>query len=202
MGTKDFNALDMFICRWRSRIVRKFVRPGDTVLDFGCGYQALFLRSVQKDIKLGIGLDYDAEPSRLADNLEIRKFHFKDRFEFPDVTFDEIAILAVLEHIPLHQVDLLFAEFRRILKKGGRVLMTTPTPAAKPVLDFLAFKLHVISEPEIADHQHYYSSADLQALADRHGLIFSSYRKFLFGFNCFAALTKLPALSREKNPAA
>lgn len=193
MGTKDFNALDMFICRWRSRTVRAHVRPGDTMLDFGCGHQAMILRAVQMDLKLGIGLDYDATPGRLAPNLEIRQFHFKDRFEFPDGSFDVVSILAVLEHIPLGQVDRLIAEFHRILKPGGRVLITTPTPAAKPVLDFLAFKLHLISEPEIADHQHYYSQADLQALAARHGLQFSAYHRFLFGFNCFTALTKPPA---------
>ena len=193
MGTKDFNALDMFICRWRSRIVRGFVRPGDTVLDFGCGHQALFLRTVQPNLKLGIGLDYDAVPGRPAANLEIRQFHFKDRFEFPDRTFDQIAILAVLEHIPLDQVDSLLADFRRLLKDGGRVLITTPTPAAKPVLEFLAFKLKIISGPEIADHKHYYSQADLRALAGRHGLEFSAYNKFLFGFNCFAAFTKQPS---------
>lgn len=196
MGTKDFNALDMFICRWRSRIVRDHIRSGDTVLDFGCGFQALLLRAVQLEIKLGIGLDYDAVPGRLAPNLETRQFHFKDRFEFPDRTFDQVVMLAVLEHIPLDQVDPLMAEFTRILQPGGRVLITTPTPAAKPVLEFLAFKLHLISKPEIADHRHYYSQADLQALANRHGLELSAYHKFLFGFNCFAAFTKLTATRR------
>jgi SAM-dependent methyltransferase len=190
MGTKDFNALDMFICRWRSRVARRLVQAGDTVLDFGCGHQLLFLRSVQTAIKLGIGLDYDAEPGRPAANLEVRQFHFKGRLDFPDHTFDKVTILAVLEHIPLDQVDPLLAEFTRILRPGGRVLITTPTPAAKPVLEFLAFKLHLISKPEIADHQHYYSRADLQALAGRHDLEFSAYHKFLFGFNCFAAFRK------------
>jgi cyclopropane fatty-acyl-phospholipid synthase-like methyltransferase len=193
MGTRDFNALDMFICRWRSRTVRRHVRPGATVMDFGCGHQALFLRAVQQDIKRGIGLDYDADGGRIADNLEIRKFHFKDRFEFPDHHFDQITILAVLEHIALDEVDVLFREFSRILAPGGQVLITTPTPAAKPVLEFLAFKLHVISEPEIADHRHYYSETDLRALAGRHDLQCSAYHQFLFGFNCFAALTKSPA---------
>ena len=71
MGTKDFNALDLFICRWRSRIVRKFLRPDTTVLDFGCGHQALFLQSVQQSIRHGIGLDYVANcPMAKADWLQ------------------------------------------------------------------------------------------------------------------------------------
>ncbi len=192
MGTKDFNALDLFICRWRSKIVRRYIRPGDTVLDFGCGHQALFLRTVEKDLKQGIGVDYDATPGHPTPNLEIQNFHFKDRFEFPDSSFDQVTILAVLEHIALNQVDTLFSEFQRILRPGGRVLLTTPTPAAKPLLEFLAFKLKIISAPEIADHRHYYNEADLNALACRHGLLFDVYRKFILGFNCFAVLAKPP----------
>lgn len=190
MGTKDFNALDLFICRWRSRIVRQHVRPASTILDFGCGHQALFLLSVQRDIRSGIGLDYDATPAQPAPNIEIRQFHFRERFDIPDRSFDQVTILAVLEHIPPDHVDVLFREFCRILVDGGQILLTTPTPAAKPVLEFLAFRLKIISAPEIADHRHYYSMTDLQALAARHGLVCSTYRQFLLGFNCFAAFTK------------
>lgn len=193
MGTKDFNALDLFICRWRSRIVRGYLTPGSTVLDFGCGHQALFLRSVQADLRQGIGLDYDAASGRPAANLEIQNFHFKNRFAFADGTFDHITILAVLEHIPLDQVSVLFREFHRILKDGGSVLLTTPTPDSKPLLEFLAFKLKIISGPEIADHKHYWNQADIMALAARDGFTCETYRTFQFGLNSFAALRKAPA---------
>lgn len=190
MGTKDFNAIDLFICRWRSRAVRRLVPRNATVLDFGCGHQAMFLRSIQRDIKNGIGIDYDATPERPAPNLEVRQFRFEDRFDFPDASFDVVSILAVLEHIPLDQVDALFREFSRILVPGGRILVTTPTPAAKPVLEFLAFRLKIISAAEIADHRHYYTEADLRDLAARHGLSCPEYRPFLWGFNCCAAMQK------------
>ncbi len=193
MGTKDFNALDLYICRWRSGVVRRELRPASALLDFGCGHQALFLRSVQRDLRLGIGLDYDAAPAKPAPNLEIRNFHFRDRFDYPDGFFDHVSILAVLEHIPLDQVDVLFREFHRILKAGGSVLLTTPTPASRPLLEFLAFKLRIISGPEIADHKHYWSREDIAALAARNGFAAPRYRTFQFGLNSFAGLDK-PAL--------
>lgn len=193
MGTKDFNALDLFICRWRSRIVRRFLTPGSTILDFGCGHQALFLRGVQRDIRSGIGLDYDAAPGRPAANLEIQNFHFKDRFAFAAGAFDHVTILAVLEHIPLDQVSVLFREFHRILKDGGSVLLTTPTPASKPLLEFLAFRLRIISGPEIADHKHYWNRSDLHALAARDGFTLETYRTFQAGLNSFAVLRRQPA---------
>jgi SAM-dependent methyltransferase len=190
MGTKDFNAFDLLICRWRARVVRRAIRPDCTVLDFGCGHQALFLRSVRGSIRRGIGVDYDADPAQSGGNLEVRQFTFRDRLDFPDGSFDLVTILAVLEHIPLDQVDVLFREFRRVLGPTGRILLTTPTPRAKPLLEFLAFKLKLISEPEIADHRHYYSRADLDALAARHDFVCQEYRTFLLGMNCYAALAK------------
>ena len=47
-----------------------------------------------------------------------------------------------------------------------------------------------LAAPEIADHKHYYSRADLEALALEHGFTCSDYQKFQFGLNSLAAFTK------------
>lgn len=190
MGTKDFNILDEFIARWRLRQVRQRVRPDARLLDFGCGHQAFFLRSVSRKISRGVGLDYDAESEKIDPNIEIINSRFSGQLEFPDEFFDQVSLLAVLEHIPVDEVDVLFREFYRVLTPGGQVLLTTPTPAAKPVLEFMAFRLKIISQPEIADHKHYYSREDILDVAQRNNFALHHFTGFQFGFNCLGVLEK------------
>ena len=40
-------------------------------------------------------------------------------------------LLAVIEHIPFDQRAVLLGEFRRVLRAGGQVILTTPTPASR-----------------------------------------------------------------------
>ena len=42
--------------------------------------------------------------------------------------------------------------------------MTTPTRIAKPVLEFLSYRLHLINEDEIREHKHYFNKADIQEI--------------------------------------
>lgn len=188
MGTKDFNILDAFIARWRLGRITPHIAFGDCVLDFGCGHQAYLLSALRQRITSGIGLDYDIEDSDPWPNIRLRRGRFAGRLNLPDAQFDKIVMLAVLEHIPLNLVGPLFGEFRRVLKPEGRILLTTPTPRGKPVLEFLAFKLRIISAPEIADHKHYYTRSDIESLAARTGLAMEAYQTFQLGMNCFAAL--------------
>jgi SAM-dependent methyltransferase len=190
MGTKDFNILDILIARMRLGRVLPYIRTGARVLDFGCGSQAMFLQTVQGTISSGVGLDYDADSRTIPPNIEVKNFRFEKKLPFEEGSFDTIVMLAVIEHIPLDLIDPLFAEFRRVLVKGGRIVFTTPTPAGKPVLEFLAFRLKIISAPEIADHKKYYGRSDMSALAKKHRFIMERYSLFQFGWNSLTVFAK------------
>ena len=99
-------------------------------------------------------------------------------------------MLAVLEHVETNKVELLFKEFKRILKKNGKVILTTPTPLSKPILEFLAYKLRIISECEIRDHKKYYTRNDIKELAEATNFLLDSYKLFQFGLNSSAILEK------------
>ncbi len=62
-------------------------------------------------------------------------------------------MLAVLEHLPVDTP--LLSEAVRVLKRNGYFIVTTPAPAAKPVLEFLSFRLHLVSEESINSGRHF-----------------------------------------------
>lgn len=190
MGTKDFKALDKFIARWRLGKVLSHINQGDKVLDFGCGNQAFFLLAAEELLSEGIGIDYDVETRQLSPKLRTIGGKYEEQLPFESQSFDKIVMLAVLEHIPLDKVDSLMQEFIRLLKPGGKLVFTTPTPLSKPVLEFMAYNLKIIVEAEIRDHKKYYNKTDAQELAHRNGLKLSSYANFQLGMNSVMTLNK------------
>ena len=76
-------------------------------------------------------------------------------------------MLAVLEHLE-HPTPIL-REIRRVLTPSGKLVLTVPSKAAKPILEFLAFRLGIISRAEIADHKTYYDRRSLTRLLDQTG---------------------------------
>lgn len=189
MDTKNFNFLDKIVASLRLRKVAGYVKKGDVILDFGCGSQGYFLKSISKRIKSGVGMDYDVEDFK-KNNLQFIKQKFNNDLPFKEKIFDKIFLLAVLEHIPENSASKLFLEFNRILKEDGSVVLTTPTPFGKSILEFLAFKLHIISEGEIKDHKKYYSEKEIIKLANLCKFKLMDYKLFQFGINSCAVFKK------------
>lgn len=99
--------------------------------------------------------------------------------------FDTIACLAVIEHIDQAKVLEIFYKFKNILNKDGRIVLTMPAKAAKPVLEFLAY-LGIIDKASIDEHKHYWSRKEIYVLAEQTGFMVKTYKKFQFGFNQLA----------------
>ncbi|MFH1462560.1 MAG: methyltransferase domain-containing protein [bacterium] len=171
--------LDKFLRRLRFGEVVKHIPKNSIVCDIGCGSDALFLRSISGKIQQGIGLDEKVENYRDA------KFEFKKFKVFKDIPLerescDAVTMIAVLEH--LTSLQLVLNESFRILKKGGKLILTTPTPLAKPILDFFAFKLRLIDEGEIRDHKNYFWPKDIKKMLKESGFTEEDIRSKYFEF--------------------
>src|SRR5207245_2739024 len=126
--------LDRTLQGIRARQVHQLVPPGASLLDVGCGREAWLLRHLEADLSEAYGIDADCADYS-SGNLRLLRFAIDRQLPFPDKRFDCVTMLAVVEHLEFpHDV---LREVSRVLKPGGVLLITTPTPRARPLLEFL-----------------------------------------------------------------
>jgi len=168
------------------------------LLDLGCGPNIPFYFFAKKNkviFKRYIGIDpllnkklinkFFSESGVLILNQSVIK-----KIPLPSLSVDYIVAFAFLEHIenPKEIVE----ESLRILKHGGKIILTTPTPKAKKILEFLSFKLKLVSPREIAEHKNYFTKENLLSLIPKnkelHLKIIHHY--FEFGLNNLLVIIK------------
>jgi ubiquinone/menaquinone biosynthesis C-methylase UbiE len=142
-------------------------------LDLGAGKGVLVDKLREKNIN---AFGVDVQPSR---NVVVSDLN--NPLPFKNNSIDIVTSLANIEHLSKPEVN--SDEIYRILKKGGRLILTTPMPMAKPILEFLAFKLGVIDRLEIEDHKQYFSKKTLTQLLQDSGFNNISFSYFQFGLN-------------------
>ena len=165
--------------------------PNDSIVcDVGCGSGGVLLKSIKDKITGGYGFDNLVKEEKF-ENINLKRLNL-DREPLPldDKSVDVVTALAVLEHFenPFHILQQIY----RILKPGGILLLTTPTPMAKPVLEFLAYKMNLISKREIDEHKHYFNRKELMEIHIKAGFQKDKISCHLFevGFNSFVRAEK------------
>jgi len=161
--------------------------PCGRLLDIGCGRDHHLLEALAPLIVSSIGIDGKVEEVT-RENYETRQMTIADQIPFPDGSFDVVTMLAVLEH--LSNPEVVLGEIDRVLKADGRLLLTVPSRLAKPILEFLAFQLHLVSTEEIADHKKYYTKGDLTDLLGGTSLQLTRHCYFQGGLNNFCIAVK------------
>lgn len=180
--------LEPFLRRMRISKIIKHIPDNCILCDVGCGFDAKFLLDISDRILKGYGFDKKIK-NKYIKNIELMSADISDNIPLPDESVDRVTLLAVLEHLSNYETVL--SECYRILKCGGALILTTPSPISKPLLEFLSFKLNIVSPDEIEDHKHYYSKRDLADILERAGFENAEIKSFEFGLNNMAIAFKM-----------
>lgn len=174
--------LEPLLRRMRLRQVLPAIRnhPDCRLLDIGCGWNAGLLKAVEPYVSEGVGIDFKA-PELRTPKIRTMRITLAGRLPFEDASFDVVTLLAVLEH--LSQPREMLREIARVLQPRGQLVLTVPSHAARPVLEFLAYRLHVVSEDEIRDHKRYFNRADLHEIMEGTALVIDRHAYFQLGMN-------------------
>jgi len=173
--------LEGILCNLRYRKIIKHITNSSKVLDLGCGYNAGFLKEIQDKKCECTGVDISVNRNHNLNTTVLVEQDLNKGLPFVDNTFDYVTSLANLEH--LQNPKNILSEAYRVLKPGGILLLTTPSLYAKPVLEFLSFKLHFISENEIKDHKNYFNKSILTDLCRKVGFSDIKHGYFQFFMN-------------------
>lgn len=154
--TRGSGFFEEFLAKKRADKADGFIsdnKRSGRILDIGCGYFPHFLITTKFKEKYGI------DPSvnlKLLENKEIQIKKAKvdeSRIPFKDEYFDVVTLLAVFEHLDQDKLIPVLKEVRRVLKKNGILIITTPSPWADKLLHFMA-EFGLISSEEIHEHKH------------------------------------------------
>lgn len=118
-------------------LVRKYASSKDHVLDLGAR-RSPYTSSIKGTV---VGLDLPAEdearlgfsPQSLqlfSRGKHVAVFGRGEEIPFPDESFDAVLMIEVIEHVEGDRQAL--GEIRRVLRPGGRLILTTPNGATFP----------------------------------------------------------------------
>ena len=132
---QDYNRIAEYFSSTRSFLwkelvpLTEYVKPGDKVLDLGCGNGRLYSFLRKRNIKY-FGVDSSEKMIEIAREKNQEgdpRFEVVEALDLPfsENTFDKIYSIAVLHHIPSSNFRSDFVkEIKRVLKPKGKVILT------------------------------------------------------------------------------
>jgi SAM-dependent methyltransferase len=169
---------DQFIQAWRMRIAARWIPRDSRILDVGC-HQGEFFKYLGDTIKPSVGIDPLASANNQPLPHEILPILLNENLPLKDSSFDVMVLLATIEHIP--DKIMVAREAMRLLRPGGRVVITVPSSMVDKILEIL-IHLGLVDGMSLEEH-HGFDVNKLAGMFESQGLKLKHWKKFQFGLN-------------------
>jgi SAM-dependent methyltransferase len=140
--------------RMAERLIPEQLRQG-RILDIGCGSYPYFLSHTSFKEKFAIDQLPPNDPYS-GIHWHTLNLNAEPKIPFEDNYFNVVTMLALVEHLNPSSLVLLFEETYRILRPGGKVILTTPAAWSDGLLQWMA-RLNLVSSEEIEEHEYAYT---------------------------------------------
>lgn len=176
--------MQRFWQRKRYKIICSFAEYRRRVLDAGCGTSKIlgaFPQAVGLDINFK-KLRYNLSLGNLLVNADVVNLPFQD------ACFDEIICSQVIEH--LKQGDSVFKELKRVLEKGGILILGTPDYSRFSWIAIEWLYKKIVPGGYADEHITHYSRRDLVKRMENLGFKLQSY-KYILGSELICKFVKV-----------
>jgi 2-polyprenyl-3-methyl-5-hydroxy-6-metoxy-1,4-benzoquinol methylase len=159
------------------------------ILDIGC-YDGTLLSLIKNRNNNFYGLDaseWSVEKTK-EKGINAQKYFFdgKSKLPFPDEFFDAVTAGEIIEHI--FDTDFFLEEIKRVLKSGGKLILSTPNVASLGRRLLLFFGINPIlettpNEAESSGHIRYFTAKSLRCLLEKHNFRVINYKADYLNFS-------------------
>lgn len=112
--------------RRRYEPIASLVRPGEMVVDIGCG-EGVFLELVRERGATGVGIELDPAKAEIAEakGFQIHRGYAQD-LDWPWDEVDFVSMIHIVEHLPPEDAVAVMARAYHALSETGRMFLLTP----------------------------------------------------------------------------
>lgn len=183
-------SIDRIRQNWRIRLASRYLAPGSTVLDLGSADGVLFERLGKLSVR-SMGIDPTLMADRcLSSGQWLRRGWFPKDVPRDTGPFDAIVMLAVIEHFPNDQHQELAEGISTLLRPGGRLIITVPSPRVDHILRVLR-AIGLVKASSLHEH-HGYDVGQTTSIFTVPRFALVVHRRFQLGLNNIFVFERCP----------
>lgn len=178
--------IDYLLQAERIRQAKKYI-TGKSILDIGCHKGELFQDMLKNKPINGDGIDNVLTTQIKTEDYTLFPGFFPQDFPLQK-QYDNITLLAVLEHIPEDELQRYPEKLARFLNPDGRVIITVPSKYVDYILNLLLF-FKLIDGMDLIHHQNFERSL-IKEIFMANGYTLIAEKRFELGLNLLYVFEK------------